>query len=71
MSGGYSAAPAWDNPVIEADARRRYAEELAYAAHLTSPAVIGAFARVPRERYLGPGPWRIFQPNARSYWTTS
>ena len=56
--------------MIEADARRRYAEELAYAAHLTSPAVIGAFARVPHERYLGPGPWRIFQPNARSYWTT-
>jgi protein-L-isoaspartate(D-aspartate) O-methyltransferase len=25
---------------------------------------------VPRERYLGPGPWRIFQPYARVYWTT-
>ena len=50
--------------------RRRYAEELAYTAHLTSPAVVRAFARVPRERYLGPGPWRIFQPYGRSYWTT-
>jgi protein-L-isoaspartate(D-aspartate) O-methyltransferase len=50
--------------------RRRYAEELAYTAHLTSPAVIRAVARVPRERYLGRGPWRIFQPYARSYWTT-
>ena len=56
--------------MIEADARRRYAEELTYTAHLTSPAVIEAFAQVPRERYLGPGPWRIFQPSARSYWTT-
>jgi protein-L-isoaspartate(D-aspartate) O-methyltransferase len=56
--------------VTQADALRRYAEELAYTAHLTSPAVIEAFARVPRERFLGPGPWRIFQPYARSYWTT-
>jgi len=50
--------------------RERYAEELAYAGHLTSPAVIRAFARVPRERFLGPGPWRIYQPYTRSYWTT-
>lgn len=50
--------------------RERYAEEFTYTAHLTSAAVIRAFARVPRERYLGPGPWRIFQPYARSYWTT-
>lgn len=59
------------NPVTKADTLRRcYAEEFAYTAHLTSAAVIRAFARVPRERYLGPGPWRIFQPYARSYWTT-
>lgn len=55
----------------EGDAvRERYAAEFAYTANLTSPAVIRAFARVPRERYLGPGPWRIFQPYARYYWTT-
>jgi len=55
----------------EADAaRERYAEEFAYTGHVTSRAVIRAFARVPRERYLGPGPWRIFQPNGRFYWTT-
>ena len=66
-----SQAPEGGNPVTEADTlRRRYAEELAYAADLTSPAVIRAFARVPRERYLGPGPWRIYQPYTRSYWTT-
>ncbi len=51
--------------------RQRYAQELAYTAHLTSPAVIEAFARVPRESYLGPGPWRIFNTYTRSYWTTS
>ena len=50
--------------------RQRYAEELAYAGHLTSPAVIRAFARVPRERFLGPGPWRIYQMYTRQYWTT-
>ena len=66
-----SASPAHDRGVSSrADALRRYAEELTYTAHLTSPAVIEAFARVPRERHLGPGPWRIFQPSARSYWTT-
>jgi protein-L-isoaspartate(D-aspartate) O-methyltransferase len=51
-------------------ARERYAEEFRYTAHLTSAAVIRAFARVPRERYLGPGPWRILEPNTRQYWTT-
>jgi len=57
--------------VAETDTlRERYAEELTYTAHLTSAAVIRAFARVPRERYLGPGPWRIFQPYARFYWNT-
>ena len=59
------------NPVKESDAlREHFAEEFTYTADLTSPAVIRAFARVPRERYLGPGPWRIFQPYARCYWTT-
>jgi protein-L-isoaspartate(D-aspartate) O-methyltransferase len=50
--------------------RERYAAEFAYTANVTSPALIRAFARVPRERYLGPGPWRIFQPYGRFYWTT-
>src|SRR5258708_31608203 len=37
-------------------ARRSYAEELKYAAHIGSDAVVRAFAKVPRERFLGPGP---------------
>jgi protein-L-isoaspartate(D-aspartate) O-methyltransferase len=63
--------PDEDKPLMDIDGRRqRYAEEFAYTAHVTSPAVIRAFGRVQRERYLGPGPWRIFQPYAGRYWTT-
>jgi protein-L-isoaspartate(D-aspartate) O-methyltransferase len=39
--------------------RRFYAEEIRYAANLSTPALIEAFARVPREKFLGPGPWKI------------
>ena len=41
------------------DCRRFYAEEVRFAANLHSPSLIEAFARVPRERYLGPPPWQI------------
>jgi protein-L-isoaspartate(D-aspartate) O-methyltransferase len=43
---------------IEA-ARQSYAEELRSLAHISSPALLAAFATVPRERFVGPGPWRI------------
>ena len=55
------------NVPIEA-ARRCYAEELRFVTHMTSPALLEAFATVPRERLVGPGPWRILSP--RGYWTT-
>lgn len=42
-----------------ASIRRRYAEEIRAAANLRSAALVDAFAAVPRERFLGPGPWRI------------
>src|ERR1039458_10758181 len=45
------------------DYRRFYAEEIEQAANLDSPALIEAFARVPREKFLGPGPWQIALPN--------
>jgi protein-L-isoaspartate(D-aspartate) O-methyltransferase len=45
------------------DCRRFYAEEIQLAAHLTSPALIDAFARVPREKFLGPGPWHVAMPD--------
>jgi protein-L-isoaspartate(D-aspartate) O-methyltransferase len=45
------------------DYRRFYAEEVQVSARLTSTALIEAFARVPRERFLGPGPWDIVLPD--------
>jgi protein-L-isoaspartate(D-aspartate) O-methyltransferase len=39
------------------DARRRFAEELRQTAGITSDRLITAFATVPREQFLGPGPW--------------
>jgi len=41
------------------DCRGFYAAELRFAANLHSRALIDAFARVPREKYLGPAPWQI------------
>jgi protein-L-isoaspartate(D-aspartate) O-methyltransferase len=53
------------------EARRRYAEELRFTAKLRSRPVIDAFAAVPRERFFGPGPWRVLSPMAMpEYWTT-
>jgi hypothetical protein len=52
-------------------ARRCYAEELRFTAHLRSPAVVAGFASVPRERFAGSGPWRILSPVAHAeYWIT-
>lgn len=43
--------------------RRHYAEELRVAAPVRrNESVIEAFATVPRERFLGPGPWLILPP---------
>ena len=51
--------------------RRFYAEELRFAAGLRSPALVAAFATVPRERFVGAGPWRIQSPmGIADYWTT-
>jgi protein-L-isoaspartate(D-aspartate) O-methyltransferase len=46
------------------DVRRRYAEEICGRARVTSEAIHRAFAAVPRERYLGSGPWPIWDPSA-------
>ncbi|HVC18674.1 MAG TPA: hypothetical protein VNE16_01250 [Vicinamibacterales bacterium] len=46
-----------------AHVRAWYAEELRFVANIESEAVVAAFAAVPRERFLGEGPWQI--------WTTS
>jgi protein-L-isoaspartate(D-aspartate) O-methyltransferase len=39
--------------------RRFYAEEIEAVAALTTPALVDALATVPRERFLGPGPWTV------------
>ena len=50
-------------------ARRIYAEELRVAAPVgRNPAIIKAFATVPREKFLGPGPWLI-RAGMKSYRT--
>jgi protein-L-isoaspartate(D-aspartate) O-methyltransferase len=52
-------------------ARRWFAEELRQTAHVRSPAVVEAFATVPREHFAGPGPWRVLSPlGGPDYWTT-
>lgn len=43
-------------------ARRAFAEEIVATSHVKSQALVDAFARVPREFFLGPGPWQIAQP---------
>jgi len=51
--------------------RRWYAEELRFTARVSSPSVVDAFATVPRERFVGPGPWLIKSPmNLAEYWMT-
>jgi protein-L-isoaspartate(D-aspartate) O-methyltransferase len=54
--------------------RRFYSEELRVVAGLESPDLVSAFARVPRERYLGAPPWKFSSGNSlkqSSYRTTS
>jgi len=54
-----------------AAARQGYSEELRFTAPIRNAAVVKAFATVPREYFLGPGPWRILSPmSAAKYWTT-
>jgi protein-L-isoaspartate(D-aspartate) O-methyltransferase len=40
-------------------ARHSYAEELCRINRISSPAILRAFSTVPRERFVGPGPWMI------------
>jgi protein-L-isoaspartate(D-aspartate) O-methyltransferase len=44
------------------DIRHRYAAEIEALANLQSEALATAFARVPREHFLGRGPWQILRP---------
>lgn len=44
-----------------AGARRAYAEQLRSLAELRSERLVAAFAAVPREDFVGPGPWQILR----------
>jgi protein-L-isoaspartate(D-aspartate) O-methyltransferase len=53
---------------MDLDLRRRFfAEEIAAVARLRSPALVEAFAAVPRERFLPPGPWTVLSDGPDSY----
>jgi protein-L-isoaspartate(D-aspartate) O-methyltransferase len=52
------------------EARRWFAEELRFVARIEDRNVVDAFAAVPRERFVGPGPLRMLsQWNLKDYWT--
>ena len=48
------------------DYRRFYADEIRFVANLNSPSLVEAFARVPREKFIGPGPWQVGSAEARA-----
>jgi protein-L-isoaspartate(D-aspartate) O-methyltransferase len=50
-------------------ARRFYAEELCRRNSIASPDICAAFATVPRERFVGPGPW-VIQSSGTSWFTS-
>jgi len=49
-------------------ARRLYAEELCHLNGISSPSIFAAFETVPRERFVGPGPW-VIQSSGTSWFT--
>ena len=51
------------------EVRRHFAEELRVVSHIGCERVVEAFAAVPRERFAGPGPWRLLH-DGDGYWST-
>jgi len=45
--------------------RQFFAEEIRAVANIQTEALVKAFAKVPREHFLGSGPWQIASPDAR------
>ena len=41
--------------------RRAYAKQITAAAGIEDARIEAAFAAVPREHFLGPGPWQILR----------
>jgi protein-L-isoaspartate(D-aspartate) O-methyltransferase len=51
--------------------RDRYAAEIRATANLQSEALVRALANVPREHFLGPGPWQILSPGVDAGYRTT
>jgi protein-L-isoaspartate(D-aspartate) O-methyltransferase len=47
------------------DCRAFYAQEIRFTANLSALGLVEAFARVPREKFLGPPPWYIGSAESR------
>ena len=47
------------------DYRHYYSQEIRFVANIETPGLVDAFARVPREKFAGPGPWRIASAEKR------
>jgi protein-L-isoaspartate(D-aspartate) O-methyltransferase len=54
------------NKMTLEDCRRFYADEIRFAAGIKASPLIEAFARVPREKFLGSGPWELGSPEGRA-----
>ena len=52
------------------EARQAFAAELRALANVRHETVLRAFATVPREGFVGPGPWRLLNLYEHRYWTT-
>jgi len=52
------------------DIRHYFAEEIRAVGNIRSEALVAAFAKVPREHFLGPGPWQIMSDGSENYRTT-
>jgi protein-L-isoaspartate(D-aspartate) O-methyltransferase len=59
---GFAPEPTMTDPL--ADLRRRYAEEIFVLAGATHEPIRNAYAKVPRERFCGPGPWTVWDAAA-------
>jgi protein-L-isoaspartate(D-aspartate) O-methyltransferase len=48
------------------ECRQFYAREVLFTANLSTPGLVEAFSKVPREKFLGPGPWQLGSAGARA-----
>jgi protein-L-isoaspartate(D-aspartate) O-methyltransferase len=48
------------------ECREFYSREVKFSANLTTPGLLEAFAKVPREKFLGPGPWQLGSAEGRA-----